>query len=200
MEVRMNRSQWLSYSGILGIFAIVLFTAVSCSDNNIINPDNDNNALTQDLSSINAVELAKSGDPAKSDTATYLIAQTQYGFELTGSAMTTSFVIDNTTISIAVPANNFDKSKWGDRLYIFIRAEKWNTANGYVYYYDCTPEGVVFTGNLKFTQPFTNSSAGTQNLYWKNSLGNWVVSDTERLNSGKANFNIGHFSKYAISD
>jgi hypothetical protein len=196
----MNSGKWLSYGGILGIFVIVLFTAVSCSDNNIINPPNDNGSLVQDLDAINAVELAKSGGLSKADTATYLIAQTQYGFELTGSAMTTSFVIDNTTISISVPANNFDKTKWGDRLYIFIRAEKWNTANGYVYYYDCTPEGVVFTGNLKFTQPFTNSAVGVENLYWRNSNGSWVVSDTERLNSGKANFNIGHFSKYAISD
>jgi hypothetical protein len=196
----MNSGKWLSYGGILGIFLIVIFTAVSCSDNNIVNPTNDDRGLIQDLAAINAVELAKTPGLAKTDSATYLIAQTQYGFELTGSAMTTSFVIGNTTISIAVPANNFDKTKYGDRLYIFIRAEKWNTANGYVYYYDCTPEGVVFNGNLKFTQPYSNSTAGTEYLFWKNANNVWVTADIQNVNSAKARFNIGHFSKYAISD
>jgi hypothetical protein len=196
----MNGGKWLSYGGILGIFVIVLFTAVSCSDNNIINSPIDNGSLVQDLDAINAVELAKSGGLAKSDTATYLIAQTQYGFEISGSALNTSFVIDNATIAISVPANNFDKTKWGDRLYIFIRAEKWNTANGYVYYYDCTPEGVVFSSPLKFTQTFSNTISGTEYLYWKNANGVWVTSDIQSLNSAKAKFNINHFSKYAISD
>ncbi|GEM_PF-2772253 len=197
----MRSGKWFSYGGIFGIFLIVLFTAVSCSDNNIINPPSDNNGLVQDIAAINAVELAKSGGLAKSDTATYLIAQTQYGFEINGTAMTTSFVIGGSTISISVPANNFDKSRWGDRLYIFIRAEKWNTANGIVYYYDCTPEGVVFSSPLKLTQPFTNSSVGgTEYLYWKNANGVWVVSDTQTLRVPSAKFSISHFSKYAISD
>ncbi|NLI15438.1 MAG: hypothetical protein GX409_04045 [candidate division Zixibacteria bacterium] len=197
----MRSGKWFSYGGIFGIFLILLFTAVSCSDNNIINPPSDNNGLVQDIAAINAVELAKSGGLGKSDTATYLIAQTQYGFEINGSAMTTSFVIGGSTISISVPANNFDKSRWGDRLYIFIRAEKWNTANGIVYYYDCTPEGVVFSSPLKLTQPFTNSSVGgTEYLYWKNANGVWVVSDTQTLRVPSAKFSISHFSKYAISD
>lgn len=196
----MNRSKWLSYGGLFGIFLIVLFTAISCSDNNIINTPSDENGLVQDIAAINAVELAKSGGLGKLDTATYLIAQTQYGFEINGAAMTTSFVIGGSTISISVPANNFDKSRWGDRLYIFIRAEKWNTANGIVYYYDCTPEGVVFSSPLKLTQPYTNSLVGTEYLYWKNANGIWVVSDTQTLRSSTAKFNISHFSKYAISD
>lgn len=196
----MNRSKWLSYGGVFGIFLIVLFTAISCSDNNIINAPSDENRLVQDIAAINAIELAKSGGLSKTDTATYLIAQTQYGFEINGTAMTTSFVIGGSTISISVPANNFDKSRWGDRLYIFIRAEKWNTANGIVYYYDCTPEGVVFSSPLKLTQPYTNSAVGTEYLYWKNAGGIWVVSDTQTLRSSTAKFNISHFSKYAISD
>jgi hypothetical protein len=196
----MNRSKCLSYGGLLGIFIIVLFTAVSCSDNKIFNASSDENSQFQDIAAINAVELAKSGGLGKSDTATYLIAQTQYGFEINGTAMTTSFVIGGSTISISVPANNFNKSKWGDRLYIFIRAEKWNTPNGIVYYYDCTPEGVVFSSPLKLTQPYTNSTIGTEYLYWRDANGNWVVSDTQTLRSSTAKFNISHFSKYAISD
>lgn len=195
----MNNSKWLSYGGLFSIFLIVLFTAVSCSDNNIINPADDNSRMTQDILAINAVELAKSGGLAK-DTTTYLIAHVEYSFEINGSAMTTSFIIDNSTISISVPANNFDKTRLGDRLYIYIRAEKWNTASGIVYYYDCTPEGVVFSSPLKLTQPFTSTIVGTEYLYWKNASGAWVLSDTQILKSSSAKFSINHFSKYAISD
>jgi hypothetical protein len=193
---------WLS-SGGLAVVLISILLIASCSENSITN--NDNQRINQDLEAINSVELAKSlgGEnpgSAKTEWGTYLIAQTQYGFEISGYALSRTFYLDGKPITIKVPDNAFDKNRWGDRLYIFIRAEKWHTPGGVVYYYDCNPDGVVFNSPLTLIQPYEYSS-GSQNLYWKNApLNSWVVEDVSYLSSGKAYFHIGHFSKYAISD
>lgn len=197
------KRKWFDCGGILAIISGLLLM-ISCSGEKIL--QSNDQFIADDLGAINAVDLAKRLDSAqaglaKTESSTYLIAQTQYGFEINGSAYTASFVLDNETITIKVPNNNFDKSKWGDRLYIFIRAEKWNTPNGLVYYYDCTPSGVVFSSPLMLIQPYENKIGGIQNLYWKNDrLNAWVVEDAQNLQSGYARFGIDHFSKYAIAD
>lgn len=199
----MHRNYALFY-GIRGIAVIVLslLLIVACSNKNVVNDDPGN----LDLEAINSVELAKTvylDNPglAKSDLAVYSISKVEYGFEITSRASSTSFYIDNQLIKIDVPANAFDQSKWGARLYIYIRAEKWSTSYGNVYYYECTPEGVQFEHPLVFHQPYQNRNGGNEYLYWYNpNYKFWVVEDSDKLNSGSATFEINHFSKYAIAD
>jgi hypothetical protein len=187
----------------IGVIFISVLLVLACSDNKIMNISSQ--PVDQDLAAINAVDFAKThageNPGLASATPTYLVAKTEYGFEISGTALTTSFVLDNETITIQVPNNAFNKSKWGDRLYIYIRAEKWSTPNGNVFYYDCTPSGVVFNSPLKLNQPYQNKVSGKQSLYFYDpKLNQWVTADAESLINGKAKFEIGHFSKYAISD
>ena len=198
-----SKRLYIRTGGILFIVLAVLLL-ISCSGERIMQGDSQN--IADDLGAINAVDLAKNFDPdqtglAKTEGGTYLVSHVEFGFEINGSAYSTSFVLDNETISIKVPANNFDKSRWGDRLYIYIRADKWITPTGVVYYYDCNPGGVVFSVPIMLIQPYKNNLRGTQNLYWKNEgINQWVVEDSQNLSSGSARFSIKHFSKYAIAD
>ena len=203
----MKKAKDLWFNGGLIAILIGVFLVYACSDNKILNNPSDDQQTLQDLAAINAVDLARerlvdTSGLAKPEGDTYLIAKTEFGFEITSSASTASFMLDGNRISIAVPANAFDKSKWGERLYIYIRAEKWNTSTGStVSYYECTPGGVVFNSPLKITQPYENKVSGKQNLYFKNPISNtWVTADSQSLLDGQARFSIDHFSKYAISD
>lgn len=188
--------------GLTAIIFLSIILLASCSDNSITNES----PVDLDLEAINTVELAKqieSDNPgmAKVESGTYVVDKTEFGFEISGDEYTASFTLDGQDITIDVPEKAFDKNKWGDRLYIYIRAEKWETSSGSVYYYDCNPGGVEFTNPLLLQQPYSNkTSSSSQNLYWKNDVNVWVVEDADKIENGKATFEIHHFSKYAIAD
>lgn len=192
------------FLGIRGI-AILIFTLllfVSCSDHNIVNDENNN----LDLEAINSVELAKqleaeSPGLAKQELQIYELSHEAKGFEVSSEGYTASFEFDGIVTKVEVPEDSYDQSKWGERLHIFIKAEKWLTTSGIVYYYTCTPHGVEFKRPLILHQPYENSNSGKENLYWYNpDKGKWVVEDKDRIKNGVATFEIDHFSKYAIAD
>ncbi len=182
------------------LFTLLLFTA--CSDNQITS----NEPANTDLLAIQSVDLAKELNAktpglAKGELNVYSISKVAHGFEISSAASVTSFVIDGKTIKISVPENAFDKNKFGERLYIFIRAEKWYTSDGVVYYYECTPGGAEFKEPLVLHQPYQYSGSSSEYLYWYNpDHRNWVAVDGKNLRNGSASFEIHHFSKYAIAD
>ena len=198
-----NVKKLLKGLGGLAILVIGLTLIVSCSEKGIL--QSDNNQIDNDLAAINSVDAAKdlfADNPgmAKTEGGIYLVAKTEYGFEARSDrASYGSFNLGGTPINVKVPAYAFDKNKWGDRLYIYVRAEKWMTPSGLVYFYECNPGGVVFKQPITLTQPYKNASVGSENLYYS-SNSYWVVEDVQYLRNGTAVFNIHHFSKYAIAD
>lgn len=188
--------------GIMSVLLLSLLTFVSCSDQNITNEEPAN----LDLEAIYSVDLAKqmeSESPglAKLELNVYLKSQVTHGFEITNNGYSTSFNIDGKTVKIEAPRNSFDENKWGKRVYIFLRVEKWITPNGTVYYYDCSPGGIEFKNPLILDHPYENSVSKSESLFWFNPAhSNWVVEDVTKLNKMGAAFEIDHFSKYAIAD
>ena len=189
----------LYHSGVVALVLVVILT-FACS-NKSVQPQNDQ--LINDLEAINAVEMVKTQSGLAKATATAtLIANTTTEFELNGSAYTDTFVIDSDTVIIYAPANTWDKTKYGDRMHIFIRAEKWSTSTSDVFYYECSPGGAVFLNYLVLYQPYNNKKSSTlQNLYWGDTAAStWVIADQDLLNKGYVKYEIKHFSKYAIAD
>jgi len=65
------------------------------------------------------------------------------------------------------------------------------------------PDGLVFSqaANLNFQMSELNSRAVSAKLYYYDpSAGGWVLQANRSVVSGHVNFDIYHFSKYAISD
>ncbi len=65
------------------------------------------------------------------------------------------------------------------------------------------PKGLVFkeAATLKFQMAELNASALSANLYFFNArLNKWIYQASSRVSDGFAEFDIYHFSKYAISD
>ncbi|MCD6161375.1 MAG: hypothetical protein J7K40_03055 [candidate division Zixibacteria bacterium] len=169
-----------------------------CSNNSPLSSDDENS----DLNAINAVDAVKNLNPldhrllAKGDPETYLIdsAAVSHEFDDDGFEMTLS--LDRKTIKFIVPEDAIDD----DDKDIIILGEKWQTPDGIVYYYTCSPSGLVFEKPITLKQTLENTNYN-EDMYWYNPASlSWEVEDSDKVVNGIVTFDIDHFSRYAISD
>ena len=195
-------SQRLSSCMVWGaIVLLVSLTFFACSSRNVVIESD----LSLDQAAIEAVDLARTMDPnqtglAKTEgTTPYRICYTEAKNGFTASGGELKIELDNQEIFLIIPANAIPVEQYGNCCEIRVWAEKWQTDNGVVYYYECTPGGIQFKTPVTLIQPISSSS--TENLFWYNSsTSRWVVVDSDKVSAGSASFEINHFSKYAISD
>jgi hypothetical protein len=195
----------LQYLRSLTIGAALVFLAsltfFACSSQNAMVEDE----VSMDLAAIEAVDLARNMDPtepglAKTEALLYRICyyEAKNGFGSEGGKL--AFELDGQQIYLIIPPNAIPVEQYGNCCEIRVWAEKWQTDNGVVYYYECTPGGIQFKTPVTLVQPFSAGS-NVEKLFWYNpATGRWVVSDSDKVVSGSASFEIDHFSKYAISD
>ncbi|MCP4582925.1 MAG: hypothetical protein GY839_15045 [candidate division Zixibacteria bacterium] len=182
----------LTWLGATTILAMMLF--IGCSSENIL-VDDDNSI---DLAAIESVDFARDlGEDglAKGGTVPVLggYAIAKQKFDENGGYL--QLQLDNEDIYFVIPEYALT-----ELVEIEIRGEVWKTENGLVYYYTCAPAGLVFQRPITLKQVFESGSR-YEGLYWYNpASASWIVTDVEKVKNGNANFEIHHFSKYAISD
>lgn len=197
MEKRMIKVL-LGLSGLI-VLVIALFLS-GCSLKSPLMSNIENNDLEAILSVDQAKEAITNG-LAKPDDDVYMICYAEARAEFDRGGGELRIQLDNQDIFFIVPAGAFRDDNDGNGYEIHVWGEKWNTGSGLVFSYDCSPEGMVFAEPIILRQPLGNVEEGNENLFWKDTAtGEWIVEDHSRIVSGVIEFEINHFSNYAISD
>lgn len=194
----LNKANGFLFAALL-IAMMGLLAFNGCSNNSPLSSDDENS----DLAAINAVDAVKNLNPldrrllAKGDPTTYLIDSVTVSHEIEKDDFTIELELDKIEIEFNVPEDAIDDDEVDE---IIIFGEKWQTPDGIVYYYTCSPSGLVFKEPITLDQPLENSSY-KEDMYWYNpALLRWQLEDTAKVINRIATFDIEHFSRYAISD
>ena len=185
MPVRLTRFTWLGASVLF--FAVLLF--IGCSDTPITGPDSDAD-ISVVLSPDQSVDLSK-GIPENP------------GSECSGSSFPGVYV----PINYDCHLHSFSIPEGGLTLTTPITLRIMTT---YAIIRDkrvlaCTfgPSGLVFDrpAVLNIDMTAVNEAAKSAKLlYFDPAVRDWVVYDQESVSNGRVEFEISHFSKYAISE
>jgi hypothetical protein len=196
-----TRLKLLSMMIIIAVLSVsVIYTG--CSKKSVVQTDD----ISKDLAAIQAVDFAKAYDPAvpglaKPDGFTYLINRAETEASFNQKAGELRIQIDGRDIFFLIPEGAFPDDNDGSGYQIKIVGEKWSTFNGIVFFYECLPEGISFGKPVILLHPMENTDEPVENLFWYDPAAReWHVEDIEKVVSNICQFEINHFSKYAISE
>lgn len=166
-------------SGGLALLAVVLIIS-GCSNNSPVNPampQAPELGLQVQLSSTTTVDAVLI---SKSVGGVIQIERKDYVHTFTVPA---NAISSNTLISV----KSSDQIVLGEKMIVF----------------EFGPDGLIFSKSavLSFEMAELSAQASSGKLYYLDpSSGKWVYQGSSDVSNGVANFNINHFSKYAIGD
>ena len=217
---------WLSHftTGIAGLLVcLVLLFLVGCSNNTLNDStasiDQTNEAIDQGLTQVENlmpwVTASKCGAAFNPTSESKLVGEAQISFQ-TNHDNSADIALDfnGDIISFQFPkkcvpkANKLvdlgliDNEKTFENLEITINGWKFETEDGYVYFYECLPHGLVFDKDVRMVHPVANLDMGEISVlfYGQDDGSYWEVEDVTTINGQHvATFLIEHFSLYGVS-
>jgi len=185
----MNRS--LRGFSLVGVFVVLMAALVfnGCSNNSPLAPDPENLLSTSKLVSKDLTSSASSGPESLCETQKVIDADDGGQIDIVHGDYSHEFIV--------APASIDDDTQ----ITVKTSREVINGKDAIVFEFG--PDGLVFSeaAKLNFEMGDLDSAATTAALlYFDPRTNDWIIQDSEDVSRGEVEFDIYHFSKYAISD
>ncbi len=176
---------------LVGVFVVLMAALVfnGCSNNSPLAPDPEYSISTAKLVPMRSMNPATSGAESLCETEKVISADDGGQIDITHEEYCHEFVI--------APASIDDDTE------ISVKTTKEIINGRDAIVFEFGPDGLVFSeaAKLDFEMGDLDSAARTATLlYFDPKANDWVVQATKDVSLGEVEFDIYHFSKYAISD
>ena len=213
-----NKYQLISISiGLCLLVCLTLMFSVGCSDSSTNSSSTITEypviadtlaAINQGLAEIEVLmpylsAIKNDTTLAQADDSVTLIATVDSSFQINNKNTTSiNLKFENNPAIFRFGADCLEDSDSTIEIDVTIKGWKYQTEDGYFFFYEFLPHGLVFEEPLQLNQPNSNLNAGDIAVlfYGQQDGSSWQKEETKNVESNKiSKFEIEHFSLYGVS-